>query len=118
MHAMKLVPHATLLPVASASVKATRLSLARSESTLFPTRLALARWTAGGDVPHLHSNANAPLRAAWLTCALRDFQAWLDGGGFVQHDDDDAPAAVDSSDAGEQPGTARLRLVKPDGNGV
>ncbi|MFC5461601.1 hypothetical protein [Massilia niabensis] len=92
MHAIKLVPHAALLPAASASVKATRLSLARSQSTLFPTRLALARWTAGGDVPHLHSNANAnaPLRAAWLTRAQRDFQAWLDSGGFVQHDGDDA----------------------------
>ena len=117
MHAMKLVPHATLLPAASASVKATRLSLARSESTLFPTRLALARWTAGGDVPHLHSNANAPLRAAWLTRAQGDFQAWLDSGGFVQHDDD-APEAVDVVDACEQPGVARLRLVRPESDAV
>ena len=87
MQPAKLVSHATLLPAASASVKAARLSLARSQSTLFPTRLALARWTAGGDVPHLHSNANAPLRAAWLGRAQRDFQAWLEQGGFVQHDE-------------------------------
>ncbi|MDB5747952.1 MAG: hypothetical protein JWP72_2800 [Massilia sp.] len=115
MQTVKLVSHATLLPAASASVKATRLSLARSQSTLFPTRLALARWTAGGDVPHLHSNASAPLRAAWFTRVQRDFQAWLDSGGFVQHDDDDAAEAVD---AGAQPGAARLRIVRPDGNAV
>lgn len=90
MRPVKLVSHATLLPAASASVKAARLSAARSQSTLFPTRLALARWTAGGDVPHLHSNLNAPLRAAWFARAQRDFQAWLDSGGFVQHEDEAA----------------------------
>lgn len=97
MHASKLVSHATPLPAAFASVKATRLSLARSQSVLFPTRLALARWTAGGDVPHLHSSMEAPLRAAWFARAQRDFQCWLDGGGFVQHDDD----AVESGDHGD-----------------
>lgn len=113
MHAIKLVPHATLLPAATASVKAARLSLARSESTLFPTRLALARWTAGGDVPHLYGKANAPLRAAWFTRAQHDFQAWLDNGGFVQHDDD----APQTADAGEQSG-AQLRIVTRDGDAV
>ncbi|MGX4640663.1 hypothetical protein [Massilia sp. SYSU DXS3249] len=88
MQTVKLVSHAALLPAASASVKAARRSLARSQSTLFPTRLALARWTSGGDVPHLHSNTNAPLRAAWFARAQRDFQAWLDGGGFIQHEEE------------------------------
>lgn len=90
MQPVKLVPNAALLPAAPASVKAARLSAARSHSALFPTRLALARWTAGGDVPHLHSKLNAPLRAAWFGRAQRDFQAWLDGGGFVQHEDEAA----------------------------
>ena len=90
MQALKLLSHAAPLPAAPASVKAARLSLARSQSTLFPTRLALARWTAGGTVPHLHSNLNPPLRAAWFSQAQRDFQAWIDAGGFVQHDDGDA----------------------------
>lgn len=70
-----------------ASVKAMRLSLARSHSVMFPTRLAFARWTMGGNVPHLHGQTHAPLRAAWFSRAERDFQAWLEAGGFVQHDD-------------------------------
>lgn len=117
MHAMKLVSPASHQPAASASLKATRLSLARSEATLFQTRLALARWTVGGDLPHLYGNSNAPRRAAWLNQTQRDFQAWLDGGGFVQHDDD----ALDDTaiaDAGEPPATARLRIVRSGGNAV
>lgn len=106
MQTVKLVSHATLLPVASASVKAARLSLARSQSTLFPTRLALARWTTGGDAPHLHSNTNAPLRAAWFARAQRDFQAWLDAGGFVQHEDE-ASEAEDVVFSGEPSRTTR-----------
>ena len=74
-------------PVAPASVKAMRLSLARSHTVMFPTRLAFARWTRGGNVPHLHGQTNAPLRAAWFARAQRDFQSWLEAGGFVQHDD-------------------------------
>ncbi|GAB3443527.1 hypothetical protein NX773_02185 [Massilia solisilvae] len=62
-----------------------RMTIAREQSALFPTRLALARWMSGADFPHLH-HAHPPLRAAWLAQAQRDFQAWLDGGGFVQHD--------------------------------
>lgn len=87
MQTVKLVSPAALLPVASASVNAARRSLARSQSALFPTRLALARWTGGGNVPHLHGNGNAPLRAAWFARAQRDFQSWLDAGGFMQHED-------------------------------
>jgi hypothetical protein len=109
MHALKLVSNAAPFPVAPASVKAARLSLARSQSTLFPTRLALARWTAGGTVPHLHSDLNPPLRAAWFARAQRDFQAWIDAGGFVQHDDEVA------DDAGMvQAGVSRLRVVGPE----
>jgi hypothetical protein len=67
-----------------------RTTVAREHSALFPTRLALARWTSG-DVPQLH-NADAHYhphqRAAWLAKAQADFQAWLDRGGFVQHDPD------------------------------
>jgi hypothetical protein len=114
---MKLVSPASLRAVDAVALKATRLSLARSESTLFPTRLALARWTAGGNLPHLYGNANAPLRAAWLNQAERHFQAWLDGGGFVQHDDEALEDAV-RSDVGEQTGCARLRIVHCEGNAV
>ena len=88
MQAVKSTPHDAAIPtVASASVRAARLSLARSQCAQFPTRLALARWTCGGNTPHLQATAKAPLRAAWFDCAQRDFQAWLEQGGFVQHDE-------------------------------
>ncbi|MCC2970883.1 hypothetical protein [Massilia sp. IC2-476] len=60
--------------------------MARFHAALFPTRLALARWQHGGHIPHLHHGAPA-LRAAWYAAARRDFQAWLDRGGFSQHED-------------------------------
>jgi len=68
-----------------------RRQLARYHAALFPTRLALARWRHGGHIPHLHMGAPA-LRAAWYASARRDFQAWLDRGGFSQHEE--APQAL------------------------
>jgi hypothetical protein len=62
-----------------------RTTMAREHSALFPTKLALARWTSGSRQPHLHMDV-LPLRAAWVAKAQRDFQAWLDHGGFTQHD--------------------------------
>jgi hypothetical protein len=61
-----------------------RKNNAREQSALFPTRLALARWTSGADLPHL-MHGEPSLRAAWLAQAQDHFQAWLDGGGFAQH---------------------------------
>jgi hypothetical protein len=50
---------------------------------VFRARLALARWTRGGDIPHVFSSArNVPMRAAWYAHAQRQFQAWLEDGGF------------------------------------
>jgi hypothetical protein len=50
---------------------------------MFPTRLALERWMRGGDIPHVFSSRrNAPVRAAWYDQAQRDFQCWLEDGGF------------------------------------
>jgi len=63
-----------------------RRQLARHHAALFPTRLALARWQHGGHIPHLHLGAPA-LRAVWYATARRDFQAWLDRGGFSQHEE-------------------------------
>ncbi|GAB3459572.1 hypothetical protein GCM10027321_17630 [Massilia terrae] len=62
-----------------------RKNNAREQSAIFPTKLALVRWMSGAE-PQLH-HSQPPLRAAWLAKAQRDFQAWLDDGGFVQHDD-------------------------------
>jgi len=58
--------------------------VASEHSTLFPMRLALARWMHGGDTPHVFAEAairQLP-RAAWYAQTQRDFQAWLDAGGF------------------------------------
>ncbi len=60
--------------------------MARFHAALFPTRLALSRWQHGGNIPHLHHGAPA-LRAAWYAASRRDFQAWLDRGGFSQYED-------------------------------
>ena len=65
---------------------AERRQMARFHAALFPTRLALSRWQHGGHIPHLHHGAPA-LRAAWYAAARRDFQAWLDRGGFSQYED-------------------------------
>jgi hypothetical protein len=96
MQALTPTPYDAAKPtVASASVKAARLSLARSQCAQFPTRLALARWTSGGNVPHLHAHTNPLPRAAWFSRAQHNFQAWLEQGGFVQHEEtlaDDAAA--------------------------
>ncbi|WP_429206148.1 hypothetical protein [Massilia sp. UYP11] len=62
-----------------------RQRLAQDHAALFPTRLAMARWSGGG-LPHLHGGLPA-LRAAWYARTVRDHQAWLDRGGFAQHDD-------------------------------
>jgi len=56
--------------------------VARTQAALFPTRLALARWTRGGDIPHVFATASQPLRAAWYGQAQRGFQHWLEAGGF------------------------------------
>jgi hypothetical protein len=70
-----------------------RRQLARFHAALFPTRLALARWQHGGNLPHMGgSHATPALRAAWYATARRDFQAWLDRGGFSQHEE--APQAL------------------------
>jgi hypothetical protein len=60
-------------------------SAARDHAATFPARLALARWTHGGDTPHLRLAAHdAPTRAGWFDRAQDGFQAWLEAGGFHQ----------------------------------
>lgn len=70
---------------------AERRQIASTHAALFPTRLALSRWQHGGHIPHLHhggaSHATPALRAAWYAAARRDFQAWLDRGGFSQYEE-------------------------------
>jgi hypothetical protein len=75
-----------------------RTNNACEQSALFPTRLALARWMSGSELPYLH-HSHPPLRAAWLAKAQRDFQSWLDRGGFVQHDHDQSTGNADGESA-------------------
>jgi hypothetical protein len=56
--------------------------VARHHAASFLTRLALARWTRGGDIPHVFAAAGQPPRAAWYGQAQRGFQRWLEAGGF------------------------------------
>jgi hypothetical protein len=61
-----------------------RAAVARDQAALLPTRLALARWAHGGDVPHVFGAGGRPPRALWYAQAERDFQCWLEAGGLHQ----------------------------------
>lgn len=87
MSKVKQVATATDAAGLDEKVALDRATIVREQSALFPTRLALARWSMGGDFPHLHSGAKLPLRAAWYGQATRNFQEWLESGGFAQYDE-------------------------------
>jgi hypothetical protein len=75
--------HSCNTPPCSAAISCDA-TVAQAHSALFPTQLALARWTYGGDTPHVHSYTRHMPRAAWYAQAQRQFQSWLDAGGFHQ----------------------------------
>jgi hypothetical protein len=84
-----------VIPLSEPSV-ADRTTIAREQSAMFPTRLAIARWSSGSELLHPHgpASADAPLRGAWYAEAQRNYQAWLERGGFTQHDGvPDTPAS-------------------------
>ena len=61
--------------------------IAQHHLIALPTRMALMRWTRGGDVPHvLAANQDVSHRAAWYGRMQDDFQSWLAAGGFHQND--------------------------------
>jgi hypothetical protein len=75
------------------AAKSSGTKVAQEYAAIFPTRLALARWTRGGDIPHVHCfEHQLPMRAAWYEQAQRRFQAWLETGGFHQPE----PGSLDS----------------------
>ena len=77
----------------SFAAKSSGTKVAQEYAATFPTRLALARWTRGGDIPHVHCfEHQLPMRAAWYEQAQRRFQAWLESGGFHQPE----PGCLDS----------------------
>jgi hypothetical protein len=70
-------------------------TVAEQHASLFPTRLALARWMHGGDIPHVPaSDCAMPVRAAWYTQIQDHFQSWLDAGGFHRADDEPLACAL------------------------
>ena len=67
----------------SLAAKSSGTKVAEEYAATLHTRLALARWTRGGDIPHVHCfEHQLPMRAAWYAQAQRQFQAWLEAGGF------------------------------------
>jgi hypothetical protein len=76
----------------SLAAKSSGTKVAEEYAAIFPTRLALARWTRGGDIPHVHCfEHQLPMRAAWYAQAQRQFQAWLEAGGLHR----DEPGSLD-----------------------
>jgi hypothetical protein len=73
----------------SFAAKSSGTKVAQEYAATFPTRLALARWTRGGDIPHVHCfEHQLPMRTAWYEQAQHRFQAWLESGGFHQPEPD------------------------------
>jgi hypothetical protein len=95
----------------SESPAADRTMSAREQSVLFHARLALARWTSGSEQPLLPSNVGRTPRAAWYADAQRNFQAWLDCGGFTQHDHE--PEADRSTEHPSEPDGRATQATAP-----
>jgi hypothetical protein len=71
------------------------------QASLLQTRMALARWMRGGDIPHVHaSERHMPMRATWYAQAQRQFQDWLDAGGFHGANDECLECAFHEGGAG------------------
>lgn len=57
--------------------------IAQQYKAILPAQLALARWTRGGNLPHIAATARLPAqRAAWYDQLQHDLLAWFTAGGF------------------------------------
>lgn len=72
----KLSPH---------EVHCARQRVARAHAALFPTLMALARWSSGAR--SLPQDDRFRLRTTWFARIGSAHQDWLERGGFAQHDD-------------------------------
>jgi hypothetical protein len=98
----------------SSAAKSSGAKVAQEYAALFSTRLALARWTRGGDIPHVHCfEHQLPMRAAWYEQARRQFQAWLESGGFHQPEPDglESVIAETTPQAGRDTGLSKTCVV-------
>jgi hypothetical protein len=100
-------------PLSLLAAKSSGSKVAQEYAAIFTTRLALARWTRGGDIPHVHCfEHQLPMRAGWYEQAQRDFQAWLEMGGFHRPE----PGSLDGVSAnasrhGEQTSVLSRKVV-------
>jgi hypothetical protein len=96
----------------SSAAKSSGTKVAQEYAAIFPTRLALARWTRGGDIPHVHCfEHQLPMRAAWYEQAQRRFQAWLETGGFHQPESDSPDSVIAETPPQADKTTALSRKV-------
>jgi len=100
----------------SSAAKSSETKVAQEFAAIFPTRLALARWTRGGDIPHVHCfEHQLPKRAGWYAQAQRQFQAWLEAGGFHQSELDSPDSVI--ADAPPADGACSLPHDADSGSG-
>ena len=64
--------------------QAVHIELARSNRAMHLALLGFSRWTSGSSPvePRPAMTPMSPL--AWHTCANRNFEAWLEAGGFAR----------------------------------
>jgi hypothetical protein len=64
--------------------------IALEHSAMVSAKLAIARWSNGslGEHAPLSALDEVASRGRWLTQAQRQFQDWLEHGGFAQHEID------------------------------
>ncbi|HZV66872.1 MAG TPA: hypothetical protein VFG03_18390 [Telluria sp.] len=74
------------LPPSTASRADTHSQLAIEQAALHSARLALARWRSGSAFPQRQVDAalRPSVQAAWYAETQKNFQRWLEGGGFSQ----------------------------------
>jgi hypothetical protein len=71
----------SILPVPS--MAGNDFPVAQQHLATLPTRLAMMRWTRGGDIPHPPAPPREMWRrAAWYGGLQNGFQSWLKDGGF------------------------------------
>ena len=74
------------LPPSIASASDAHSRLAIEQAALHSTRLAIARWRSGNAFPQRQVDAalRPSVQAAWYAETQKNFQRWLECGGFSQ----------------------------------
>jgi hypothetical protein len=81
-------PSPMMLPLPG--IAGPELPIAQQHLVDLPARLALMRWTRGGDIPHPPAPPREMWRrAVWYSGLQSSFQSWLKEGGFHTSELDD-----------------------------